>query len=83
MIIRQVVKILAICIISHICFVFWIFCSEIDFQILETIFEKKYVNNDVTTMVYETTQEFNGIIVKVIYNVKYGIVDITDAYVVS
>ena len=39
MIIRQVVKILAICIISHICFVFWIFCSEIDFQILETIFE--------------------------------------------
>ena len=40
MIIRQVVKILAICIISHICFVFWIFCSEIDLQILETIFEK-------------------------------------------
>lgn len=40
MIIRQVVKMLAICIIGHICFVFWIFCSEIDFQILETIFEK-------------------------------------------
>ncbi len=49
----------------------------------ETILKNKYVNNDVTTMVYETVQEYNGVTVKVIYNVIHGIVNITDAYVVS
>ena len=49
----------------------------------ETTLKDKYVNNDVTTMVYETVQEYKGVTVKVIYNVIYGIVNITDAYVVS